>query len=248
MSYPRLRIFAGPNGSGKSTLYEAFAKKYDAGKFLNADLIENELSVKGFIDLDDYNLSLSQEDLTSFYKTERASSLIQKSIDEHYKIDIHIEENMIVDVEKEVHSYEGALISTFLRHHFQRNRLDYCFETVMSHPSKIDEVIEAKQNNYKAYLYFICIDDPEVNISRVGNRVQKGGHNVNPDKISSRYYSTLKNLISMIENIDKCYLFDNSGAAFKLIAKISGKGLQLEVGPEDFPNWFIEYVLKYYQE
>ena len=27
-----------------------------------------------------------------------------------------------------------------------------------------------KQKGYKTYLYFICIDDPEVNVSRVENR------------------------------------------------------------------------------
>jgi len=117
----------------------------------------------------------------------------------------------------------------------------------MSHPSKIEEIKEAKQKGYKTYLYFIWIDDPEVNISRVENRVEKGGHNVTPNKISSRYYNTLKNLISMIENIDKCYLFDNSNDGFKLIAKITQGKLVLETDPENLPNWFVEYVLKYYQ-
>lgn len=89
--------------------------------------------------------------------------------------------------------------------------MDFCFETVMSHPSKIEEVKEAKQKGNKTYLYFICIDDPEVNVSRVENSFEKGGHSVDPNKISSRYYNTLENLIQMIEVIDKSYLFDNSG-------------------------------------
>lgn len=117
----------------------------------------------------------------------------------------------------------------------------------MSHLSKIDEIIEAKKNGYKIYLYFICIDDPEVNVSRVENRVEKGGHNVSADKISSRYYNTLNNLISAIEQADKCYLFDNSGQDFRLIAKINQDTMSLEVEPEKLPNWFLEYVLKYYR-
>jgi predicted ABC-type ATPase len=117
----------------------------------------------------------------------------------------------------------------------------------MSHPSKIEEMREAKQQGYKIYLYFICIDDPIVNISRVNNRVDKGGHPVAPDKISSRYYNTLKNLIQMIENVDKCYLFDNSSSEYKLIAKIIQNQLRIEVEPSELPNWFSEYVLKYYK-
>lgn len=53
---PRLRIFAGPNGSGKSTLFESFSKRYNAGIFLNADVIEKELSTNGFIDLNELGL------------------------------------------------------------------------------------------------------------------------------------------------------------------------------------------------
>ncbi|MEA5259171.1 zeta toxin family protein [Arcicella aquatica] len=246
MSKPRLRVFAGPNGSGKSTLFDSFSKKYTTGPFLNADLIEKELATKGYVDLHDYDLSLTQADLDDFFKTERAKSLIEKSSKDKRPIDITIKENVIVDIQKETHSYEGALISAFLRHHVQKQKIDFCFETVMSHPSKIQEIVEAKQNGYKTYLYFICIDDPEVNISRVENRVVKGGHGVDSDKIQSRYYNTLNNLINAIENTDKCYLFDNSEEEFRLIAtKIEGK-LKLEVDSDLLPRWFIDYVLKYY--
>jgi len=242
----RLRVFAGPNGSGKSTLFESFSKKYNAGIFLNADLLEKELATNGFIDVSEFNLNLTQLDLDEFLKTKRGTSLIKKSVDDNHKIDITLKENIIVDIAKETQSYEGALISSFLRHHLQEKKIDFCFETVMSHHSKIEEIKEAKQKGYKTYLYFICIDDPEVNVSRVENRVEKGGHNVSAEKISSRYYNTLNNLIEMIENVDKCYLFDNSGQEFKLIAKITNNQLLIEAEPIDLPNWFIEYVLKYY--
>jgi len=246
MPEARLRIFAGPNGSGKSTLFESFSQKYDTGLFLNADIIEKELSTKGYIDLSEFNLDLKQEDLTVFLRTERAASLIKKSIQDKQEIHFSIKENIIVDEKKESHSYEGALISSFLRHHLLQSSISFCFETVMSHPSKVQEVLEAKTNGYKTYLYFICIDDPEVNVSRVENRVVKGGHDVAPQKITSRYYNSLENLIKMIEIVDKCYLFDNSNDKFNLIAKISQNQLSLEVEPSELPNWFVEYVLKYY--
>lgn len=247
MSGQRLKIFAGPNGSGKTTLFEALAENYETGIFLNADYIEQELSITGFIDLNRYGLHLEEDDLQNFLKTDRAKSLLAKSLMDSHTIDIAIRENIIVNIEKGSHSYEGAIISAFIRFYLQKKQIDFCFETVMSHPSKIDEIIEAKKNGYKIYLYFICIDDPEVNVSRVENRVEKGGHNVSAEKISSRYYNTLNNLISAIEQADKCYLFDNSGQDFRLIAKINQDTMSLEVEPEKLPNWFLEYVLKYYR-
>lgn len=246
MSAPRLRVFAGPNGSGKSTLFESFSKNYDTGFFVNADLIEKELATKGFIDLNDYNLNLDEEDLQKFLQTRNAKSLVQKSLEGGHPINFEISQNVLVDKARDTHSYEGALISSLLREKLQEKKLDFSFETVMSHISKIEDIKDAKHKGYKTYLYFVCIDDPEVNISRVQNRVEKGGHPVNEKKVEERYYRTLENLISAIEVTDKTYLFDNSGDQLTLIAKIAGGKLKLTVEPGKLPDWFIEYVLSYY--
>ncbi len=34
----------------------------------------------------------------------------------------------------------------------------------MSHPSKVDEIKQKEQLGYQPYLYFVCIDKPEVNV------------------------------------------------------------------------------------
>jgi hypothetical protein len=52
--------------------------------------------------------------------------------------------------------------------------------------------------------------------------------------------------MSMIENVDKSYLFDNSSDENKLIAKIATNKLPLEIDPCALPNWVIDYVFKYY--
>ena len=162
-------------------------------------------------------------------------------------IELSIRNNIILDDKNDTHSYAGSIISAFLRHHLTEKKLSFCFETVMSHTSKIEEIKEVKERGYKTYLYFISTDNPKVNISRVENRVEKGGHNVAPDKVSGRYFNTLENLISAVKNTDKCYLFDNSGKEFLLIAtKVNKDELSLEVTPELLPAWFINYVLKHY--
>lgn len=120
----------------------------------------------------------------------------------------------------------------------------FSFETVMSHRGKLAEVIEAKEMGFKTYLYFVCTDDPTVNIERVKNRIDKGGHAVPSDKIIKRYKASLDNLAMAIGVFDKCYLFDNSTNVQKLICLIeNGESLTLELDSEEFPNWFNEYVL-----
>jgi len=114
----------------------------------------------------------------------------------------------------------------------------------MSHSSKLKEIGEAKNKGYKIYLYFICTDNPEINISRVENRVDKGGHNVETEKIRSRYPNTLKNLYPAIKLSDRVYLFDNSAKKQELIAEIFEGVLQLKT--DKLPNWFMDYVITYY--
>lgn len=239
----RLRIFAGPNGSGKSTLFEVFQqKKYKPGIFINSDVVEKEILEKGFLDLLPYGLELTQDDLLKFYQTPNAKTLLEKSHTSGHTIDIKIRENIIVDQSRDTHSYEASLITSFIRENLLEKGISFAFETVMSHPSKLDEIIEARKHGYRIYLYFICLDEANLNVSRVNDRVRKGGHRVDPEKIKTRYLNTLQNLYPALKLVDRAYLFDNSDEML-MIAEIDNGELTINVDQELFPNWFIEYVV-----
>jgi predicted ABC-type ATPase len=238
----RVRIFAGPNGSGKSTLYDAFCEKYNSGHFINSDLIEKEITEKGFIDLSRYNISSNQEEFDYFLTTKNAKTLLKKSEEKGFFVDIKIKENIIIDKPKETNSYEASLITSFIREKLIESHQSFSFETVMSHPSKIEEIEFAKNNDYKTYFYFICLDDPELNVSRVKNRVIKGGHDVDDNKIVERYSKTLENLLPAIKISDRSFLFDNSNE-MELIAETQNGEILLHKDAEFLPNWFIQYVI-----
>ncbi|WP_241258549.1 hypothetical protein [Flavobacterium sp. Sr18] len=120
-------------------------------------------------------LSATQEDLDHFKLLASSQSLIQKADLEGRNIDVFIKENFIVDTSKVTHSYEGSFTASFIRDLLMKQSKSFSFETVMSHKSKINEIKAIVASGYHAYLYFVCIDSPEVNISRVSNRVDKGG-------------------------------------------------------------------------
>lgn len=237
----RLRVFAGPNGSGKSTLFNEFKKQYNPGYFINADEIEKCLSNSGLIDLTEIGLRANQGDLENFKKTKAAKSLIKKAKTEGKIIDLEINQNFIVDKIKTTHSYEASFVAAFLRNLLYKHNKSFSFETVMSHNSKLKEMAVAKFNGYKIYLYFVCTDNPEINVARVENRVKKGGHRVEAQKIRARYPDTLKNLYPAIKTVDRAYLFDNSGKEQKLIAEVFEGILQLKVS--SVPKWFMDYVI-----
>ncbi len=244
-SNKKIRIFAGPNGSGKSTLFHEFSKKYKTGFFVNADILEKRLSESGLIDLKELGLYATQDDLEAFMMLDSSKTLLNKADEAGHLIDIYLRENFIVDASKETHSYEGAFIASFIRHLLIVQNKSFSFETVMSHSSKIDEIRHVVSLGYHPYLYFVCIDSPAVNISRVNNRIEKGGHEVHEDKISERYYRTLENLHLALPYCYRAYLFDNSGKEQLLIAEVY-KGT-IELKTNKLPNWFASYVLPYYK-
>ena len=69
--------------------------------------------------------------------------------------------------------------------------MTFSFETVFSHSSKLDIMQQAVELGYKVYLYFVSTEDPEINKFRVAARKMKGGHDVPPEKIESRYYLSM---------------------------------------------------------
>jgi len=245
MPNKRIRLFAGPNGSGKSSLFYEFSKKYPTGYFVNADEIEKKLIASGFIDLKEIGVTATQQDLDDFSNIPSSVSLLSKANNENHTIDVSIAENCIVDKSRTSHSYEASYIAGFIRYLLIKENKSFSFETVMSHEAKITEVEQLTNEGYQAYLYFVCIDDPDVNISRVANRVDKGGHPVAGKKVLERYYRTLSHLHKILPLCYRAYLFDNSGKKQSLIAELYDGAMELKT--DSPPQWFIEYVLPYYQ-
>ena len=237
----RIRLFAGPNGSGKTSLYYKISKTYNSGIFINADEIEKALLTKGLIDLSDFGLKVTEEDLEKFILLNDSQSLLAKAKQGNYIIDITIAENFIVNKPKETNSYEAAFAASFIRYLLLKENKSFSYETVMSDDSKLRELEIARKSGFKTYLYFICTDDYQKNIDRVQLRVAKGGHNVDSDKIQKRYFKTLENLSDAIKIVDRAFLFDNSGKKMDLLSEIY-QGQAFKFHTTDLPLWFEEYV------
>jgi len=90
------------------------------------------------------------------------------------------------------------------------NKKSLIFETVLSAPDKIEFIKRAKQQNFFVRLFFIGTDNPQINASRVAQRVMQGGHDVPIQKIISRYYKSIANCALLLKVVDRLYVYDNS--------------------------------------
>ena len=145
-----------------------------------------------------------------------------------------------------VNSYFASVLVDFLRQQLLAARVSFTFETVMSHPGKVELLTQAQAAGYRTYLYFVATDDPAINISRVRNRVKLKGHAVPEDKIAPRYYRSLDLLMTAIRHTNRAYIFDNSSdsatGAQTWLAEIT-EGRTLELKTNKIPAWFTRAVL-----
>lgn len=235
MDVPRLRVFAGPNGSGKSTikgdLDPSLIKTY-----VNADELEKEAKATGFIDLSAFNIEVALPELLAFHAGHYL--IINKGLAEQAK-NLGLQGGKVDYQNVQVDSYFASVISDLIRQRLLNLGVSFTFETVMSHPSKVEFMREAQARGYRTYLYFVSTENPEINIDRVEIRVQEGGHPVEPAKVRERYVKALRLLSEAVAASDRAYIFDNSGDSAILLAEITG-GTQLEFRAADIPDWFFE--------
>jgi predicted ABC-type ATPase len=242
-SKPKLRIFAGPNGSGKTTLYDSIKAIYFSTRlFINADQLEEYFKKFNFINLSEYDVNIS--DLT-FQKFCSSSGLFQKAGFSIQIFNLSVRENIIVKTDSDLptlyNSYHFAILADFIRHELISTNKSFSFETVFSHPSKLNLISLAQLNGYKVYLYFIGTETPLMNLERVKDRVMKGGHPVESEKIEKRYFLTMDLLIDMIKNVDETYLWDNSGIEHKFLGNIKNGFLELQ--QSIIPAWIDKFIL-----
>lgn len=235
---PRMRMFAGPNGSGKSTL-KSVIEPYLLGFYINPDEIEKELHDEGFYNFDSLPFAISVAEIAEFFQ----NSGLYPKLSFNINLDnLQIEDNKLFFLKIPINSYVSAIFSDFLRHKFLENRMSFTFETVMSSTDKVALLAKAQALGFRTYLYYVSTEDPQINISRVSNRVNLGGHNVPQDKIVQRYYRSLDLLFEAIKYSNRVYLFDNSGVSKRFVASIE-EGKVIDIQIDTLPEWFEKYVI-----
>jgi predicted ABC-type ATPase len=241
----RLRVFAGPNGSGKSTLYNYLTQinAFHSYYHINPDLITKDLNVS--LNLDNWPIDFSYTDLSDFLKTSSFQFLVKFDLAGLLEYQEH--RVSLKNPSFDNNSYLSAAIANFLRIKMLHSDSSFSFESVLSHVSKIHELENAKKANFKIYLYFITTSNPLINLQRVRNRVESGGHDVPDDKIHARYFRTMSNLYAAFKLADRAYFFDNSkektNGSFDFFAEKNGNRIYLS-DPNSIPQWFYEFIMK----
>jgi len=142
-------------------------------------------------------------------------------------------------------SYTAAILTAKLRAKLIQTGNSFCFETVFSHPSKIEFLANAKSSGYEIILVYTHLFTNELNQARVAQRVKQGGHDVPTDKIISRIPRTMRYVREALPIVDIAKFYDNSSHSkpFLSVAQLENGLLQKQQKP--LPDWAQEMLVNY---
>lgn len=126
-----------------------------------------------------------------------------------------------------------------------RNRLlasgkSFAMETTASSKGLLRFMNTAKEHGYSIDLKYVTLDNSALNIQRVSDRIQQGGHSVDDDAIVRRYDKAEKLLPSVLAKADHAELYDNSKVRLLVLSKDQNK---IQVAPTaELAGWSKERV------
>ena len=116
-------------------------------------------------------------------------------------------------------NFEAAKFVDRKRYEAISDKRDFTFETVLSSEYKMDILRKAKAEGYFIKCVFVLTVDPYINVARVKARVAQGGHDVEEEKIVSRYAKSLSNIKELLILCDIIHVYDNTFEPVRIIRK-----------------------------
>lgn len=118
----------------------------------------------------------------------------------------------------------------------------FIVETTLAGNTYLKLMREVKNLGWLVALVYIGIENPNINLQRVRDRVKLGGHNVPETDIFRRYNRSLANLAKAAKIADRLTLYDNStNTGHQLIATI--EGTQAVIHVQELPKWLDRAIL-----
>lgn len=132
-------------------------------------------------------------------------------------------------------AYDAAKVAAKRRRQLIDEEASFATETVFSHESKLELVLEAIEAGYLVTLHVLLVP-VELAVARVENRVENGGHPVPEEKVRERYDRLWPLVAEAIALVTKAIVCDNSlaSAPFRVVAK--SEGGQFLTSP-NWPSW-----------
>lgn len=114
---------------------------------------------------------------------------------------------------------------------FAKRRVSFAFETTLSGRSYLPLLRRFKAQGYEIhffFFFFLWLKSVDLAVSRVKERVSRGGHDVPESVIRRRFDRSIRNFLVHYRHLaDVWTLFDNSGEIPKVVALETDEGVRI---------------------
>lgn len=120
---------------------------------------------------------------------------------------------------------------------------EICFtqETTLSGKKTVNTIKRAMEKGYYIRLYYVGLDTLEESLLRIANRVKKGGHNIESDKVAFRFGKRFEDLMAVLPYCNEATFYDNDNG-FVPVAKY--KNGNIFPVNEKQPQWLTQLISK----
>ena len=99
------------------------------------------------------------------------------------------------------------------------SRTDFGFETTLSGKGYVRLLHDLKDRKYQISLFFLWVNDIEIALARIADRVSRGGHNVPEEIVRRRFHRGLTNFFQLYRPlVDFWAIIDNSTSTPNMVA------------------------------
>ncbi len=118
------------------------------------------------------------------------------------------------------------------------NNLSFTQETTLAGHRTERTLKQARKQGYYITMFYVGLNSKEESLSRIANRVKKGGHNIPTNDVARRFKNRFESLKKVIPLCDEVIFYDNENGFVK-VAEIKNNKFTYTNGYR--PQWIIDY-------
>lgn len=138
------------------------------------------------------------------------------------------------------HSVEAARFANELRQQMIVDRKSFATETVFSHPSRLAILQRAGEAGFERWVTWVGVEQADLAVARVRERVSRGGHPIPEDKIRARYQRMQALAREAVTTCERGLIVDNSTRTRPLRLVLTFERGTLAYRSPDLPEWVSE--------
>ena len=121
--------------------------------------------------------------------------------------------------------------------HCLNNNLSFTQETTLAGHRTERTIKQARKQGYFITMFYVGLNSKEESISRIANRVRKGGHNIPDSDVIRRFENRFEALKKVIPLCDEVIFYDNENGFVK-VAEITNNKFNFTNGYR--PQWILD--------